>query len=314
MFNSATTRKILVGVLVAGLFVCAGAASSTGPEVSAVSPDKAMQNLKEGNERFVSGKSSHPRMDAARVIETSKNGQHPFATILTCSDSRVPAELIFDQGIGDIFIVRVAGNVCSTDEAGTIEYGAGHLGAPLLVVLGHTGCGAVTAVATGAEVGGNIAPLVANIKPAVVKASAANPHLSGADLVPEAIKANCWQSIESLFKSSEETRELVKSGKLKVVAAIYNISTGKVGWLGEHPDQAKLLGSAKEVSEKKESAKESAKESPKESPKKASGAEAEKSSKESQAADKKETKEAPKTPAKESSGSEKSETKAESTH
>jgi carbonic anhydrase len=271
MFKSATTRKILVGVLVAGLFICGGAASSTGPETSAVSPDKALQNLKEGNERFVSGKSSHPRMDSARVIETSKNGQHPFATILTCSDSRVPAELIFDQGIGDIFIVRVAGNVCSTDEAGTIEYGAGHLGSPLLVVLGHTGCGAVTAVATGAEVHGNIAPLVANIKPAVAKASAANPHLSGTDLVPEAIKANCWQSIESLFKSSEEVRELVKSGKLKVVAAIYNISTGKIGWLGEHPDQVKLLGSAKESSEKKESSKES--------PKKASGAEVEKGGK-----------------------------------
>jgi carbonic anhydrase len=247
----AAVKKILIGVLAVGLFVCGGAASSTSPEASAVSSDKALQNLKEGNECFVSGKSSHLRMDSARIIETSKNGQHPFATILTCSDSRVPAELVFDQGIGDIFIVRVAGNVCNKDEAGTIEYGVGHLGTPLLVVLGHTGCGAVTAVATGTDLRGNIAALVTNIKFAVTKASAANPHLCGADLVPETIKANCWQSIEDLFKSSPEVCELVKSGKLKVVAAIYNISTGKIGWLGTHPDQGKLLASFAS-SEKKE--------------------------------------------------------------
>jgi carbonic anhydrase len=249
--KSAMVKIIPIGIIVVGLFICVGAASTTSPEVSAVSPDKALQNLKDGNDSFIAGKSSHPRMDSARIMETSKNGQHPFATILTCSDSRVPAELIFDQGVGDIFIVRVAGNVCNKDEAGTIEYGVGHLGTPLLVVLGHTGCGAVTAVATGAQLHGNVAALVSNIKFAVTKASAANPHLCGTDLVPETIKANCWQSIEDLYKSSPEVCELVKAGKLKVVAAIYNISTGKVGWLGTHPDQNKLLASF-ESSEKKE--------------------------------------------------------------
>ena len=244
-------KRILIILAVAVVFCTLG--SATAPDTSLPSAEKALQMLKEGNERFVTGKSSHPRMDAARLAETSKNGQRPFATILTCSDSRLPAEIIFDTGIGDIFVIRVAGNVCDTDEAGTIEYGAGHLGTPLLVVMGHTGCGAVTAVATEANVGGNIAPLVANIKPAVAKAAALNPHLNKEELVPEAIKANCWQSIEDLLKSSEEARELVKTGKLQVVAAIYNISTGKVGWLGAHPEQSKLLA-AFESSEKKEAA------------------------------------------------------------
>jgi len=255
--NIQKTRRVLLVVF--AVIVCAYSTvtSSTAPTpsaipaISSISPDKAIENLKEGNERFLSGKSTHPRIDAAQLAQTSKNGQHPFATVLTCSDSRLPAELIFDQGIGDIFVIRVAGNVCKTDEAGSIEYGTGHLNTPLLVILGHTGCGAVTAVTTEAKLGGNIAPLVANIKPAVEKAAAANPHLSQSELVPEAIKANCWQSIEDLFKTSPEVCELVKAGKLKVVAAIYNISTGKVGWLGVHPDQNRLIALSCESSEKK---------------------------------------------------------------
>ncbi len=212
------------------------------PATSGVSsPDEALQRLKDGNARFVAGKCTHPRMDAARLVETSEKGQNPFATVITCSDSRVPVEAIFDQGIGDVFVIRVAGNVCHVDEAGSAEYGVDHLGTPLLVVLGHTGCGAVTAVVTGAELHGNIPALVDSIGPAVKKAATLNPHLSGAELVPEAIKANCWQSIEDLLKASPAARELVKAGKLKIVAAIYNIRTGTVGWLGTHPEQERLL-------------------------------------------------------------------------
>lgn len=249
-------RKLLIVSI--AVIVSSALVSFAATETLTISADKALQNLKEGNERFAAGKATHQRSDTARLAETSKNGQHPFVTVLTCSDSRLPAELIFDQGIGDIFVVRVAGNVCHTDEAGTIEYGAGHLGTPLLVVLGHTSCGAVTAVTTEAKVGGNIAALVGSIKPAVEKAAAANPHLGRQELVPEAIKANCWQSIEDLFKASPETCELVKAGKLKVVAAIYNVETGKVGWLGSHPEQNRLIASAAEPSEKKEAAEKSA--------------------------------------------------------
>ena len=126
----------------------AGLAPEHGPGIS---PQQAMERLREGNARFQSAKSIHPDLGPARLRQTAEEGQHPFATILTCSDSRVPPELVFDQGVGDIFVVRVAGNVCGEDEAGTIEYGADHLKTPLLVVLGHSRCGAVTAVATDAK-------------------------------------------------------------------------------------------------------------------------------------------------------------------
>ncbi len=214
--------------------------------------DQALASLKEGNARFAAGKSVHPHTDAARLNETSAKGQHPIATILGCSDSREPPERLFDCGVGDIFIVRVAGNVCATDEAGSIEYGVGHLDTPLLVVLGHTSCGAVTAVVTDAKVGGNIAPLVSPIKPGVERTRKAYPSLSGKELIAEAIKANVWQSIEDLVSRSAEVREKIKDGKLKVVGAVYDIATGQVQWLGAHPEEAKLLVAAEQNSEKAE--------------------------------------------------------------
>jgi carbonic anhydrase len=231
--------------------------SSPTSDVATPSPAEALQKLTEGNERFVADKCTHPRIGAKRLLETAENGQHPFATILTCSDSRVPVEVLFDQGIGDVFVIRVAGNVCDVDEIGSIEYGVDHLGTPVLVVLGHTGCGAVTAVATEAQLHGSIPQLVENIGPAVKKAAATNPHLTKEELVPEATKANCWQSIEDLLKTSSATRERVKAGKLKIVAAIYNIRTGKVGWLGAHPEQDRLLAAATAALEAKPIAKDS---------------------------------------------------------
>jgi carbonic anhydrase len=238
-------KTSLLALMAITVILSAWAWGLSTPSTNAIlSSDEAIQKLKDGNARFVASKCTHPRMDAARLVETSEKGQNPFVTVITCSDSRVPVEAIFDQGIGDVFVIRVAGNVCHVDEAGSAEYGVDHLGTPLLVVLGHTGCGAVTAVATGAELHGNIPALVDSIGPAVKKAAAANPHLSGQELVPEAIKANCWQSVEDLLKTSPATRELVKAGKLKIVAAIYNIRTGTVGWLGTHPEQDRLLATA----------------------------------------------------------------------
>lgn len=220
--------------------------SAPKPGAKPPSPAEALRKLTEGNERFLQGKCTHPRIDAKRLLETAQNGQQPFATVITCSDSRVPVEVLFDQGIGDIFVIRVAGNVCDVDEVGSIEYGVDHLETPLMVVLGHTHCGAVTAVTTEAELHGCIPPLVDNIAPAVKKAAEANPHLTPEELVPEAIKANCWQSIEDLLKTSAATRKRIEAGTLKVVAAIYNIRTGKVGWLGCHPEQEQVLAAAKQ--------------------------------------------------------------------
>lgn len=208
---------------------------------SKVTPDEALKLLTEGNQRYVAGKSVHPDVSQERRSLTVKEGQHPFATILSCSDSRAPVEILFDQGIADLFVVRVAGNVADVDEVGTIEYGVDHLGTPLMVVLGHTQCGAVTAVTNKAELHGKIPQLVDNIQPAVEKARAAAPGASGDVLVAAAIKENVWQSIEDLLKSSEATRERVKAGKLKVIGAMYDLDKGTVQWLGEHPEQQKLL-------------------------------------------------------------------------
>lgn len=206
-----------------------------------VTPNEAMHRLQEGNLRYTAEKSVHPNTDSARREATVKDGQHPIASILSCSDSRVPVETVFDQGIGDIFVIRVAGNVCNVDEAGSIEYGADHLGTPLLIVLGHTQCGAVTAVATNAELHGNIVPLVAGIRPAVAKAQKEHPDLHGNALVPAAIEANIWQSIDDLFKNSPIVRARIKDGKLKVVGAEYDLETGKIRWLGEHPQINRLM-------------------------------------------------------------------------
>lgn len=128
--------------------------------------DHALLNLQNGNKRFVDNKRIFSHLDKERLKDTALNGQKPFAVVLTCSDSRVPAEHIFDCGFGDIFTVRVAGNVADTDEIGTIEYGIEHLHAPLVVIMGHTSCGAVTAVLKGDKVEGSIPELVQGIIPA----------------------------------------------------------------------------------------------------------------------------------------------------
>ena len=203
-------------------------------------PDAAIAMLKEGNARFVAGKSQHPRSDAARLAlaGSEDQGDHAYATVITCSDSRVPPELIFDTGIMDIFVIRVAGNVCDVDEIGSIEYGLAHVHTPVLVVLGHTQCGAVTAVTNallghGHPLERNIPRLVDNIEPAVKRAMALHPEVHGEEIIPHGIVENIWQGIEDLFRESPATRDLVKSGKAKVVGAMYDVATGKVSWLPE---------------------------------------------------------------------------------
>lgn len=229
----------LICSMVAVLMMVSSAvqAADTGLDVTA---DQALEKLQKGNVRFVSGKQEHPGQDFARRELTSTKGQHPFATILSCSDSRVPPEILFDQGIGDIFIIRVAGNVANVDEAASIEYAVDHLNTPLLVVLGHTQCGAVTAVVEGADAHGNIPALLRSIVPAVAGVRAKNPKASGPQLISDCIKANVWQAIEDLFRTSAIVTAKAKDNKLKVVGAMYDISTGRVSILGPHPHQDKL--------------------------------------------------------------------------
>jgi len=201
-------------------------------------PDQAINLLKLGNKRFVQGKAEYPHTDTKRLIQAGQEnqGDHAYATVITCSDSRVPVELLFDAGVMDIFVIRVAGNVCDTDEAGSIEYGLAHVNTPVLVVLGHTQCGAVTAVTHAVQGNGhalerNIPPLVDNIEPAVRKTLALHPEAETSQIIPLAIEENVWTSIQDLFMKSPATRNLVKSGKAKVVGAIYDVGTGRVNWL-----------------------------------------------------------------------------------
>ncbi|MFA4904508.1 MAG: carbonic anhydrase [Desulfobaccales bacterium] len=237
-------KTALLLCLVLSLAVLAGpvAASSAGPGIST---DEAARILKEGNGRYVDGKPRHPHQDRERRALTAGQGQHPLATVLTCSDSRVPPEIIFDQGIGDIFVVRVAGNVAATDEIGSIEYAVDHLATPLVMVLGHTQCGAVTAVVDDDKLPPNIAALVEPIRPAVAKAREDHPEAAKDVLLNAAIKDNVWQAITDMLGASPIIRDKVKGGQVRVVGAIYEIDSGQVLWLGPHPEQDKLLGAKK---------------------------------------------------------------------
>ncbi len=203
--------------------------------------DEALAMLKDGNDRWVAGAATNPNIGTQRRQDTAENGQQPLVTVLTCADSRIPVERVFDRGVGDVFVVRVAGNIVGAAEAGTIEYGVEHLKTPLLVVMGHTKCGAVAAAVSGAELHGKVAALVSTIKPAVDRATRNNPRAMGDDLARLAVRENVWQSVFDLLKNSDECRERVSSGKLRVIGAIYDISSGKVEWLGEHPWQTELV-------------------------------------------------------------------------
>lgn len=226
------------------LVACMCSAALAASAGAGMPADEALKLLKDGNARYAAGQSTHPRQGADRRAETVQGGQHPFATIIGCSDSRAPLEVIFDQGVGDLFVIRVAGNIAGSDELGTVEYGVGHLGTPVVLVLGHTVCGAVTAAAQNAKVHGNIPHLIDQIKPAVAKAKAATPTATGDELVSRSIKANVLLTMENFFRKSAEVREYVSKGRLMVVGGIYDLHTGQVSWLGAHPEQGRLLAAA----------------------------------------------------------------------
>ncbi len=241
-------NKLFSSVLVVAGLALSGSIleAKTGQVPSA---EEVIRVLNQGNQRFASGKPTYPHEGAARRAEVAL-GQHPMATVISCSDSRVPPEILFDEGLGDLFIVRVIGNIGGTDETGSAEYGVEHLETPLLVVLGHTQCGAVTTAVKHSEVHGSIPPLISHINPAVIRARRAHPGLKGDDLINESVKTNVFQSIEELFNRSRVIRQRVRSDKLRVVGAIYDIRSGLVEWMGEHPKQKQLLAHRERVSQK----------------------------------------------------------------
>lgn len=189
-----------------------------------ISPDRAIEMLKEGNQRFLN-KNESERDLHVQVNQTS-GGQFPYAAVLSCIDSRVPVELTFDQGIGDIFSARVAGNIINEDILGSIEYACGVAGSKAILVLGHTKCGAVTAACQGVELG-NITALLSKVKPAIKEVQERTGQLE----VEEVTKSNVNQSIQEIREKSALLSDLEKDGKIKIVGAIYHVEDGHVTFL-----------------------------------------------------------------------------------
>ena len=206
---------------------------------------EALKRLQEGNRRFVADAAVYPRLDRERREEVRKEGQNPYATILACSDSRVPVEHIFDKGMGDLFTLRVAGNICDSSQIATVEFGILELGIPLVVVLGHDDCGAVKAAYDKVEVEGHLLRLVRQIHPTIEAVQGEHPHASRDEMIPRIINANVFQTIEGLLTGSNLIADSVRKKKVRIMGAIFDIASGKVTWLGDHPDQKSYLKSNK---------------------------------------------------------------------
>ena len=196
-----------------------------------MTPKKALQSLKEGNERFQNRKREERNL-IEQVKDTSE-GQYPFATVLSCIDSRVSAELIFDQGIGDIFSIRIAGNFVNTDILGSMEFACKLAGTRLIVVLGHTSCGAVKGACDDAKLG-NLTSMLAKIKPAVDSTTLPSDinirNSSNISFVNDVAVKNVELNIQNILNSSEVISEMVNNGEVKIIGAMYDVSSGAVNF------------------------------------------------------------------------------------
>ncbi|WP_407309270.1 carbonic anhydrase [Desulfosporosinus sp. SB140] len=192
------------------------------------SPEEALQLLLEGNQRFKSGQILNKDLSFTRRSELLKKGQHPFAAIVSCSDSRVPPELLFDQALGDIFVIRVAGNIVTQAELGSIEYAVEHFKVPLVMVLGHEGCGAVTAAVEGGETHGSISAIVNKIKPAVIEAKSGD--LTGSALIEKCSDLNIQNSLKDIIKSSI-IKEYLETKRLRIVGCKYDLDEGGISFV-----------------------------------------------------------------------------------
>jgi carbonic anhydrase len=195
----------------------------TAPAIAAdnLTPDRAIEELFAGNQRFATQKTKQPNRGVFRLKEVAE-GQTPFAAVLGCADSRVPAEIVFDRGLGDLFVVRVAGNIATPEEIGSLEYGTLVLGAKVILVLGHERCGAVKAAIDNKPVPGKIGSILTQIKPAV----SSTKNATG-DKLKAATISNVRNQI-AILKSSTVIAELIKSSKVKVIGGFYDLDTGIV--------------------------------------------------------------------------------------
>ncbi len=216
-----TVKKALAATLTILLLCIAAHARAASNNVPILSGAESLTKLIDGNQRYAQDHPEHPNQSTQRRTDLT-NGQHPFASVLGCSDSRVPPELVFDQGLGDLFVVRLAGNVADQVAIESIDYSITHLGVRLIMVLGHDQCGAVTAAVLGHEEPGEVGPMLRELRPAV----AAARKMSG-NRIDNTIRENVILTVRKL-STSTELRGMVKSGDLKIVGGIYHLDSGKV--------------------------------------------------------------------------------------
>jgi len=227
---AASCAALILGLV--PILTWAGGPKSGDPPAQSVTPTAALRRLLSGNRRFIAGEMTHENQGNARRTEVAA-GQAPFATILSCSDSRVPPEVIFDQGLGDLFIIRNAGNVAGTNELGSIEYAAAHLGPRLIVVLGHEKCGAVEAsLLTEDETKGEpqeLRDVLTTIRPGI---AAVPPGGSADERLSKSVEANVLANVQKLM-ASPGMAALIQKNTIQVVGAVYDLKTGQVRVLSE---------------------------------------------------------------------------------
>ena len=203
------------------------AATPKGAPVKGATPDAAITELLEGNKRFAAGKKT--KHNYMKQAQATAGDQNPFAAIVSCLDSRIPAEIVFDQGIGDLFVARVAGNIENRDILGSLEFAAQVEGVRTIVVMGHNSCGAVIGACKNVKLG-NLTGLLDEIKPAVKLAKKSRPDLKEdtSEFYDHVSAENVKKTVGDIVKKSDVIRKLVDDGKLKVVGAMYNLNTGLV--------------------------------------------------------------------------------------
>lgn len=234
MRKSVSTLAALT--LIGTLGACGGTRMDSSKHVmtadaqSAITPDQAIKSLKAGNKRFIAGNSTD--YDWMAQADATSSGQYPHSIVLSCLDSRVPVEAVFDQGIGDIFVGRVAGNFENVDMLGSMEFGTAVAGSKLIVVLGHSACGAVKGTIDQAELG-NLTATLENIEPAVreTRTGSMGRTSKDSDFVDRVVEANVRKTVKDIQSRSSVISGLVASGDLKVVGAVYDLGSGKVTWL-----------------------------------------------------------------------------------
>ena len=237
------TSKTLVALTAVALASSIGgsiAAAPNGPAPS-IAPRDAIDLLGAGNLRFAEGRPEHRNASFQRLQNAAD--PMPFAAILASADASVPVERLFDRGFGDLFTVRVAGNVAGPDTAGSIEFAVTEYGTPLVVVLGHTRCSIVRAAANPSSVEGRARPIVDRVAPAVAQAGR-NGQNGFQGVIANAVRANVFAQIEQLISYSPAIASAINSDRLLVTGAMYDHATGRVQWLGQHPEQTRIIAAA----------------------------------------------------------------------